>query len=182
MYGLLKKIWILWIVRGALALLFGLALLLFPKVGIGTFILLLGLFLFFDGVIVFFSGLTTYRREAHRLKSLVTGAATAALGMIAIVAPIASAVVLMVLVGVCLIAGGLTDVAAASRYRKSLPEIRLIYVPGLLLAALGLIVILNPWYGALGFAYLIGVGSVIRGLLTVFFGFGVKRLIDFDDT
>jgi len=165
-FTLLVVDWKAVVIRGALAIILGLIMVLLPAptlivatVLIGVFVLMLGLI----GVIMFLAMID----KKNGTVLLLEGILGIAFGIMTIVWPNITALLLILLLGVwCLIEGILQIFVALTMARKATLR-AVIGMSGALSLIVGLIFILAPGDGALALIWLIGVFVTAYGILSV---------------
>jgi uncharacterized membrane protein HdeD (DUF308 family) len=157
------------VLRGVLAIVLGLLMALLPgptliaaTVLIGIFVLMLGLI----GITMFLS----LKEKGNGAILLLEGVLGIAFGVVTIVWPNITALLLILLLGVwCLIEGLVQVYAGLTITRKA--ALRAVFtISGVLSIIIGLIFILAPGQGALALIWLIGVFAVVYGVLSISYG------------
>lgn len=160
--------------RGAIAILFGLAALLRPDIALEALILLFGAYAFVDGIFAIVATFGRSRGDTPRWLLLVEGIAGILAGIIAFVLPGMTAVVLLYLIAAWAIITGVSEIAMAIRLRKEIKGEWALIVGGVLSILFGALLAVLPAVGILSLVWLIGIYAVAFGILMVITGFQVR--------
>lgn len=171
----LAKAWGLVVLRGVLAVLFGLVALIWPGLTVLALALVFGIYALVDGIGQL---VDAFRNpdKSNRGMRIFGGILGIAAGVIAIVWPGITVTALAILVGVWALITGITDIAAAIRWRKQIEGEFLLGLAGLLSAIFGILVLLWPALGIAAIAAFIGVFALIYGIVLVVLGFRLRKL------
>ena len=102
--------------------------------------------------------------------------ASLAFGVLAIMNPVATATVLVILLAAWLIVGGIYRIVFAIRVRKAIEGEWMIALSGLLAVVLGVMFMLNPLVGIVVTSFWIGVLAVVYGVMQIIAGLGLRKL------
>ena len=173
MTRLLSHSWWMLVLRGIAALVFGVLAVASPGV---TLILLIALFAAFTlvtGVAALASAFRGRGEPGWGLVLLLAIVSIAA-GVIAIVYPGITALVLVLVIGFNAIFSGLLDIAMAIRIRKEIENEWTLATAGVLSIAFGAIVVIFPGAGALALIWLIALYAILIGALFIVLGFRIR--------
>jgi uncharacterized membrane protein HdeD (DUF308 family) len=168
--------WWMFAWRGAIALVFGVFVLALPEITFFSLAVFIGLFAIVGGVIAMGAGLIYRNRDEHWWVSLLLGLASVGIGIVALLYPDPTAVVLLVIIAAHGLAMGALDMVLAARLRRSKRG-------GWTLAAAGLIGVV---FGLFAFAFLTreawevvvratGVYATLTGVLLIAAAVRMKR-------
>jgi uncharacterized membrane protein HdeD (DUF308 family) len=151
------------LLRGIIALAFGLALLFWPGLSLKIFLLLFAAFAFFDGILVLLQMVTIkdgrwFWRLLHGLLAL--GAAAAA-----VLIPGWTLLVIALLLGFYWIFTGILDIVVAIDLRKVLKGELLLIAVGILSIIVGGILLVYPFVGLVALTQVIGIFSIASGII-----------------
>jgi len=169
--------WWLLLVRGIVAILFGLLAFAWPGLTFLTLVLFWGAFTAVDGVVAMiaaFSGRGS--RVAPRWWLVLGGLAGIAVGAIALVWPMVAANVLLILIAFWAIVIGVAQVLGGIALRKEIHGEWWLVLSGLLCILFGAAILAQPLVGAFAIIWLIGFYAILFGLCLVMLAFRVKRL------
>jgi uncharacterized membrane protein HdeD (DUF308 family) len=162
-------------IRGAIAILFGLAALLRPDIALQALILLFGAYALVDGVFAVVGVFGGTRGGTPRWLLLIEGIAGILAGLIAFVLPGLTAVVLLYLIAVWAIVTGIFEIASAIRLRQEITGEWALIIGGALSVLFGVILaVIGPVAGLLSLIWLIGVYAVAFGILMLITSFQVR--------
>ena len=173
----MARSWWTFILRGVVAILFGLVCLFYPPVAILGLATLFGFWLIVDGI----AGLTgAWGARAHRSWwiSLLEGLAGLVAGILAILWPVITALVLTLLVGAWAIVTGAMEVWMAIRLREHIRGELFMIIAGLISIAFGLYVIIFPGAGILSVLWLIAVFAIFFGLSFIGLGWRLRGVFE----
>lgn len=158
--------WWLILLRGVFAILFGLVALIFPGITLVTFVWVFGAFVLIDGVTSIAAAIRG-GTMTPRWWLAVVGLSGVAAGILAIVWPGMTALILITFIGVWSIVRGVFEIVGAIRLRQHIDNEWMLVGAGLLSVIFGVAVLVAPGAGALALAWLIGVYAVASGLMLV---------------
>jgi uncharacterized membrane protein HdeD (DUF308 family) len=162
-------------IRGAIAILFGLAALLRPGIALQALILLFGAYALVDGVFAVVGVFGGTRGGTPRWLLLIEGIASILAGLIAFVLPGLTAIVLLYLIAVWAIVTGIFEIATAIRLRQEITGEWALIIGGALSILFGVILaVIGPVAGLLSLIWLIGVYAVAFGILMLITAFQVR--------
>ena len=174
MLSLLSRRWWLVGLRGLFAVIFGVLAFVWPGITLMALVLLFAAYALVDGVLAIFTAIGG--REAGRPRWLLwlEGIAGIAAGVLTIVWPGITALVLLAVVAAWALVNGLCEIVAAIRLRKEIEGEWLLVLSGIASVFLGLALMLWPAAGALAMVWLIGAYAVIFGVLLVALAFKLR--------
>jgi uncharacterized membrane protein HdeD (DUF308 family) len=161
--------------RGAIAILFGLAAFLRPGIALEALILLFGAYALVDGVFSIVGVFGGTRAGTPRWVLLVEGVVGILAGIIAFIFPILTAVVFLYLVAAWAIVTGISEIATAVRLRREIQGEWALVIGGILSVIFGvLLAVVGPVVGILSLIWLIGAYAVAFGILLLIAAFRVR--------
>ncbi len=166
--SVLKTLWWLVLLRGILAVLFGIAVLAWPKATVVVFVVLFAVFSFLDGILDIVLGVQA-KGERGRWLIFLQGALAIIAGIIAVVWPSITAVVLLWLVALWAIFSGVMEIAGSLELRRlGQPRWWWHTVAGVLAIVLGAILLFgNPTSGILAILWAVGVLAIASGIALI---------------
>jgi uncharacterized membrane protein HdeD (DUF308 family) len=171
----MARAWWSFILRGVLAILFGLVCLLFPPVAIVGLATLFGFWLIIDGI-TRITGAWSARAHGSWWISLLEGLAGLLAGILAIIWPVITAVILTILVGAWAIVTGAMEVWMAIRLREQIRGEVFMVIAGLISILFGLYVIIFPGPGILSVLWLIAVFAIAFGISLIALGWRLRGI------
>lgn len=171
----LTQNWWLIVLRGVLAILFGLAAFLWPGITWLSLILIFGVYAVIDGLIAVITGLSHVKDTPRWWVFLLEGLISVGAGVVALLWPGLTTVVLLAMIAGWAILTGVLEIAAAIRLRREINNEWLLIVGGLLSIGLGVLLILQPAAGGLALIWTIGAYALLFGALLVVLGFRLRK-------
>jgi uncharacterized membrane protein HdeD (DUF308 family) len=173
LHALAKRWWLI-LLRGVVAVAFGILAFAWPGLTLLTLVLLYGAFALADGVIALAAAVTG-RGSAPTWWLVLVGILGIAAGVVSFMFPSMTALILILLIGGWAIAHGIIEIAAAIQLRKEIQNDWLLVLAGVLSVAFGFLVIAVPGAGALGLVWAIGAYSILFGILLIGFSLQVRK-------
>jgi uncharacterized membrane protein HdeD (DUF308 family) len=174
----ISKYWWLILLRGLLAIGFGVAAFTMPGMTLNVLVLIFAIFAFVDGVFDVFHAFGGRQGNPDWWVLLLEGLLGIALGIVTFQAPGISALVLLLYIAFWALATGLLRILLAVRLRKEIEGEFWLILSGLASALFGLWLIARPGEGALALLWLVAIWSIVSGLLLSLLAFRVKGLGD----
>ena len=168
--------WWLLALRGALAVIFGVAAFVWPGLTFEVLVLLFGAYAFIDGVIMFSFGLMAAGDKQQWWPMVLGGIIGIAVGVLTFAQPAAMALALVYVVGAWAIVTGLLEIVAAIRLRDVISNEWLMGVSAGLSILFGALVLYQPNAGALTLVWLFGLYAILAGVSQISLGLRVRRL------
>lgn len=168
---LLRRWWLV-VLLGVAAAVVGVLLLVNLSAAVTTLAILVAVGL----IVVAVDELAEAERHTVRWPSYVLGTIWLVTAVIALVWPDITLWVLAAMVGIGLIAGGLAELLFVARYRRSLPRWGLHLADGVASVALGVMALAWPKATIMVLAILLGLRILLRGLMMIVFGLGLRSL------
>lgn len=172
----MARSWWAFMLRGLLAIVFGIVVLLFPGIGLVTLVLLFAFWMISDGLTELVRAWRT-RGQRHWWMGLVEGVAGLVAGALAFVWPAITAAVLLFLVAAWAIFTGAMELIAAIRLRESITGEIWLGLAGLLSVAFGLILLIFPGLGLLSVLWLVATFAIIFGASLLLLGWRLRGLM-----
>ena len=172
----LAQNWWAIVLRGVFAILFGLGTFFWPGITLVVLILLYGAYALADGVMAVIWALAGRRDGPFPWSVFLAGLAAIAAGLVTILWPGVTALVLLYLIAGWAIVRGVFEVVAAIQLRRELTHEWLLAGIGVLSILFGLALIVAPGAGALVVIWWIGAFALVAGIMMVSLGFRLKGL------
>ncbi|WP_198040051.1 HdeD family acid-resistance protein [Microbulbifer agarilyticus] len=170
--------WWIALVRGLLAILFGVLTFVWPGISLLSLVLLFGAYTLVDGVVALY-GAIKGRGSAERSSLwwlLFVGITGIAAGIITFVYPQVTALVLVIFIGAWALVRGIFEIIGAIRLRKEIDHEWLLILAGILSVIVGLFLLIKPGAGALALLWLIGGYAIAFGIILVWLAFRLKKV------
>lgn len=174
----LKRHWWALLIRGIIAILFGICCFLLTGATIVALVYLIGAFFIIDGVFMLVGAARS--SSASSPSSwwwlIIGGIVGIAAGILTFVWPGITAFTLAIFVGAWALVTGVFELIMAIRLRKTLPNDWLWILNGVLSIILGVLVFLYPGAGLVALVYLLGFYALIAGFTMLALAFKLRRL------
>jgi uncharacterized membrane protein HdeD (DUF308 family) len=171
----LSRNWWVLLMRGILAVVFGITALINPALTLAVLVLYIGAWYLVDGIFSVITSLTAPKGYRGWLWLLVSGVIGVIIGLITFFMPGVTAVVLLYYVIAWLVVTGVMQVIAGIRLRKEISGEFFLITGGLLSVLFGLYLLMNPGAGALAVIWLIGAYAILFGVIMVITAFQLRR-------
>jgi uncharacterized membrane protein HdeD (DUF308 family) len=170
-----KALWWLVLIRGVLAVVFGLYALFQPAAALLALVFVYGFYAIMDGVAALAVGFR-HRRTSHWGWHVVQGVVSLLAGVIALFWPGPTIFALVLIIGVWSIVLGATEIVEAFTARRhgSSSWVWLL-VGGIVGVIFGVTLIASPAAGALTLLWVIGLFSLVFGVVYVVWAFQLRR-------
>jgi uncharacterized membrane protein HdeD (DUF308 family) len=173
---LMSRYWWVLLLRGAFAILFGIAALTYPGMTIGSLVLYFAVFAFVDGISNVFHAFSGREENESWWVLLLEGLLGIAFGVITYQAPGITTLVLLLYIGFWAMAAGVLRIILAVRLRHEITGEWWMALGGLASILFGVAMVARPGAGALAVLTLIGVWSIVTGFSLVFLSFRVRAV------
>jgi uncharacterized membrane protein HdeD (DUF308 family) len=168
--------WDMILLRGILAILFGIATLLLPGITLIVLVVLFGAYAVVDGTILSIVAIKDRKFHPDWWLMLLTGLVSIAVGVLTYLWPGITAATLFYLIVAWAIVTGISEVIYAIRFREEIEGEWLLVLDGILSVAFGILLIAQPEAGALAVLWLIGVYAIAYGTMLVVLAFRLRNL------
>jgi uncharacterized membrane protein HdeD (DUF308 family) len=170
----LSRNWWVLLIRGILAVIFGVLTLANPAVTLAVLVMFFGAYYLVDGAFSIIASLTAPKGYRGWVWLLIGGIAGVIIGLLTFVMPGVTAVVLLYYVIAWLIVIGAMQVVAGIRLRKEIHGEFFLIIGGLLSVLFGLFLLVNPGAGALAVIWLIGGYAILFGVMMIIVSFRLR--------
>lgn len=176
MLQVLARYWWVLLIRGAVAILFGVMAIIWPGLTLRVLLILIGAFFIVDGI---FAGVAAVRAVQQRTQwwplalEAVAGIIT---GLVVWIWPGLSALALVYVIAAWAIITGVFELIAAVRLRQQIANEWLLALSGALSVLFGILIAVYPRGGALAIIWIIGIYAILVGLLLVVLSFRLRSL------
>ncbi|HUO07971.1 MAG TPA: HdeD family acid-resistance protein [Phycisphaerae bacterium] len=169
--------WWAFLLRGVLAVLFGLMTFILPGMALATLVFLFGLYVITEGVFNLVAAVRGARDKASRWwYLLIEGLLSIVAGLFAFIMPGVTAIALVYLIAAWALMTGVMEIGAAIRLRKHIAGEWMLAIAGVVSILLGVMLALFPSAGVLTVVWWIGAYAVVFGVLLITLGFRLRKL------
>jgi uncharacterized membrane protein HdeD (DUF308 family) len=167
--------WVL-ALRGVIAVLFGLAAIVWPAIALTVIVLLFGVYALVDGIWAMFLGVIIRREVGHWWVWLLEGLAGVVIGVVVFRWPVITTLVLLYLIAYWGLVTGMFEILAAVQLRKVIKGEWLLVLDGILSVLLGAFLAVFPKPGTVVLVWLVGAYAILFGILLFAFALRLRSL------
>jgi uncharacterized membrane protein HdeD (DUF308 family) len=179
----LARWWWTFVLRGVLAIAFGVLAFFAPGLGIAVLVGLFAAWALIDGVASIIAGVRGRGTDRSWWLEILEGIVGIVAGLIALLFPLLAAEVLVLIIGAWAIITGIFEIIAAIRLREQIRGEVWLGLAGLASILFGVVLFLFPGAGALSLVWLIGGFALVFGVFLVILGWrlrGIDRMARVD--
>jgi len=176
MLTVLSRYWRLLLLRGFVAILFGVLAFAWPGITLTTLVLFFGAYIFVNGAFLTVNAIGSRKEKDDWWLLLIEGLLGVVIGIMTAFAPGITGFALLIYIAAWALAVGVLELAAAIRLRKVVTGEWWLAVGGVVSIIFALILMLFPAAGALGLIWLIGTYACLFGVSQIFLGFKVHKV------
>lgn len=171
----LSQNWWLVVLRGVLAILFGVTAIIWPGITLLSLIVLFGVYAIVDGLVAIWTGFSRTKESARWWTFLVEGILNIGAGIAALVWPGLATLVFIYIIASWAVITGVLEIAAAVRLRHEITNEWFLALGGLLSIGLGILLFLQPAAGSLAIIWMIAGYALVFGILLVVLGIRLRN-------
>jgi uncharacterized membrane protein HdeD (DUF308 family) len=164
------------VLRGTLAIAFGLAAFVWPGLTLATLVALFGACALVDGIVTLGLGLFGLGSNKPRGATVLSGALGVLAGIVTFAQPAAAAFGLLYVIAAWAMITGLLQVAAAAQLREVISDEWLMGLGGALSVVFGILLLAAPASGVLTLVFLFGYYTISGGIAHIGFGLRLRGL------
>jgi uncharacterized membrane protein HdeD (DUF308 family) len=172
--SLIKRMWWITLLRGILAILFGIVVLTMPGIALASLILVFGVYLVVDGVFTVVHAIQGRSETPRWWMMLLEGLIAIVLGVYALRTPGMAALALLFFIAAWAIVSGFLRVLLAIALRKEISGEWWMILGGIASVLFGVIMFARPGTGALALLTIIGFWSILAGIALVMLAFKAR--------
>ena len=175
--SMLRRSWWLLLLRGIVAVLFGLTLWLEPGISLSALVLLFGAYCLVDGIFSLWTAIAGPRDNESWWLLLLGGLVGIGVGILTFMSPGITALALLFYIAIWAIVTGVLEIVAAIRLRKEIDNEWMLLLAGLVSVAFGVLIAARPGAGALGVLWVLGFYAIVFGVLLLILAFRVRKAV-----
>jgi uncharacterized membrane protein HdeD (DUF308 family) len=176
MYVAMTNRWAL-VLRGVVAIIFGLVAFIWPRITLATLVLLFGAYVLVDGIFAIVAAVRAPKEFARWWVLLIEGVLSILAGIIAFAIPGITALILLGVIAGWAIVTGVVEIVAAIQLRKEIQGEFFLALAGLTSIIFGVLLLWNPAAGALAVLWIIGAYAILFGVLLIALGMKLRGLL-----
>jgi uncharacterized membrane protein HdeD (DUF308 family) len=170
----LARNWWSLVLRGAVAIVFGIITFAWPGITLAALVLLFGAYALIDGVVSLIGIFHGSRENERWWALLLEGLTGIGAGLVTFFWPGITALALVFVIAAWAFVTGIFEIVAAIRLRHVITGEWVLVLSGILSVILGVLFAAIPIVGALAIAMTVGIYAVIFGVLMVSLGFRLR--------
>lgn len=171
--SLLKQIWWVMLLRGILAVLFGVVALVWPGITVSALVVVFAAYAIIDGIVLVVQSIRD-KPEGWGWW-LAMGVVSVLAGLVALFWPGITALALLYVIAFYAILFGITGIVGGVRFRK-VPESGWVWsvLAGVVAVLFGIVLLIFPGEGILSLIVLLGIYAILFGVLLVILAFQAR--------
>jgi len=174
---ILSRFWWMILLRGVVAVIFGIMIFTSPGLSLLSLVFLFGGYAFIDGVGNVVTAIAGRDEQENWWVLLLAGLAGVGVGLLTFFRPGVTALVLLFYIAIWAITTGVLQIVAAIRLRKIIEGELWMVLGGVASVLFGILLVANPGGGALTVLWLIGAYAVAIGAITIILAFRARRFV-----
>ncbi len=174
---ILQRYWWMILIRGILAILFGILVFVWPGITLLSLVFVFGFYALADGIANIVTAIGGRREQEHWWLLLLLGLAGVALGVLTFLNPGITALALLFFIAIWAIVTGGLQIVAAIRLRKEIEGEFWLALAGAASVGLGVLLIARPGAGALAVLWIIGAYALAFGVILLILAFKARGFV-----
>ncbi len=164
------------ILRGILAIVFGIAVWVWPHISLLVLIAMFGIFALISGIFTLGAAFQAHRAHRGWWLLALSGVLCIIAGIVALVWPRETALILLFVIAIWAIVTGISEIAAAFTPGRTAVDEWLLVIGGILSIILGILLLIFPRVGLLALVWLIGLYAILYGITLISSAFAMGDL------
>jgi len=175
-WTILSRNWWVFLLRGILAVIFGILALIWPGTTLLTLIILFGAYALVDGIFAIIAGVAGYGTTERWWAEVIEGVLGMVIGLMTLLWPGATALVVLYFIAAWAIVTGILEIAAAIQMRRYISGEWLLFLSGAVSVLFGVLLFIFPEAGALSLIAFIGAFAILFGILLIVLALRLRSL------
>jgi uncharacterized membrane protein HdeD (DUF308 family) len=171
----LAKNWWVFLIRGVLAVIFGVATWFFPATAFLSLVIVFGAFALVDGIFAIVLAFTSNAKSENWWWLILEGIVGIFVGVLTVVQPVAMGDAWLVLIAAWAVVTGVFEIITAIRLRKVIEGELWLILSGLASVAFGVLVFVYPQLGAVAIGVIVGVYALIFGIFLIMLALRLRK-------
>jgi uncharacterized membrane protein HdeD (DUF308 family) len=167
--------WLMFLLRGLAAVVFGVVALVWPGLTLVTLVMLYAAYALVDGIVALAAGIAGRTTSVSRWWLVAVGMFGIAAGIVTFVWPGITALLLLYFIAAWAVATGVFQIIGAIQLRKEIEGEWFLILQGVLAVVFGLVMFVMPGAGALALIWVLAACAVLYGLLLIVFAFNIRK-------
>ena len=173
-FAQMTRNWWMYLVRGVLAIVFGIMALVWPESAKVALVIVFGAFALADGILAVAAGIASRSQFKYWWALVLEGITGIIIGLMAFFWTNATGLALVYMIGIWAILTGIFEIVAAIEFRQLIPGEWLTFLLGVLSILAGVLLFANPSSGAVAIVWVIGMYAILFGTLEIVFSFRLR--------
>ncbi len=178
MIRFLVENWWTFLIRGVIAILFGLAAIIWPSLTVTILVFVFGAYVIVDGIFSIAVSIMTRKQNDQWWVGILLGIAAIIIGIWAMLFPDLTAIGLVYFIGAWWLVSGILEIIFAIRVRKEIENEWFLILGGVISVIAGALFMLFPGSGAISLIWIIGLFAIFLGVMFVVLAFRLRGLRD----
>lgn len=175
--NMLSKYWWAIVLRGSLAVVFALILLIWTKDTLSILVIIFGLFVLIEGLISIFGAIGASKdNHSDWWGAHLRGLIGIIVGFVMLLWPIETVVVFTYMVALWALLMGVLEIWLSTKIVREFAGRSVVLTLGILSLLIGIIIFILPYGSLMTIIWIIGIFCLITGISNIIFGFQVKNL------
>ena len=174
---LLSQTWWLLLLRGVVAVLFGLLCWMKPDISLAALVILFAAYALADGILAVVAAIQGRKITDDWWILLLWGLVGIAVGILTMMSPDVTALALLYYIAIWAIITGIIEIVAAIRVRKVVTGEGWLILAGILSVLFGIALFAQPGAGTLAVLWMIGIYAVAFGLICIILAFKSRSFV-----
>lgn len=171
----LSRNWWAFLIRGIIALAFGLIAIFMPVAAFISLVFVFGAFALADGVFALVSAFTSKREAENWWWLILEGVIGIVIGLLTLIQPIAMTEAWLLVIAAWAIVTGILEIITAVRIRKEITGEFWLILSGALSVVFGVLVAVSPTSGAFAIGLIIGIYALLFGVTMMMLAFRLRK-------
>lgn len=172
---LLSRNWWIFLIRGIIAILFGLAAWFFPAAAFLSLVLVFGVFALLDGILAIISAFSANAGSENWWWLILEGVVGILIGVLTLIQPAAMGAAWLYLIAAWAIVTGILEIVTATRLRKMITGEFWLILGGIFSVLFGVLIGIFPQTGLIAVGVIIGIYAFVFGVSYLMLAFGLRK-------
>lgn len=168
--------WRVLLLRGIVGIIFGILAITWPQITLMFLAYLFGIYVLVDGALGVWTAIATYKKNESWWTVLLWGLVSIVAGVITLIAPGITLIVLLFYIAIWAIATGVLEIIAAIRLRAEITGEWLLILSGIISVIFGIMLIAWPGAGLVALTWMVGIYAIFFGLLITILAFRIHSI------
>lgn len=174
---LLHRSWWVLLLRGVVAIVFGLLTWMQPAISLAALMLTFGVFVLVDGALGVYTAIRGRERMHHWWVVLLWGVVGVVVGVLTVIAPGVTAFVMTIYIAVWALVTGVLEIIAAVRLRKEIEGEWLLIAGGVISVVFGGFVLAQPAAGMMAILWVLAAYAMVFGVIMVLLALKLRKSV-----